>query len=60
MHNDDDYIKEDTGVKFHDLLVSYKSILADVEAAMTWMHMVHVFLDFQKITEWPYLFFSLL
>ncbi|KAL5112478.1 Cytosolic purine 5'-nucleotidase [Taenia crassiceps] len=39
MHNNDAYIKEPNGVKYQSLYISYKSILQDVEEAMSWMHM---------------------
>ncbi|KAM7533337.1 hypothetical protein Aperf_G00000120404 [Anoplocephala perfoliata] len=38
MHSNDAYIKELHGVKYQSLYISYKSILQDVEEAMTWMH----------------------
>ncbi|VDM33407.1 unnamed protein product [Hydatigera taeniaeformis] len=39
MHSNDVYIKEPHGVKYQSLYISYKSILQDVEEAMSWMHM---------------------
>ncbi|VDK38908.1 unnamed protein product [Taenia asiatica] len=39
MHSNDAYIKEPNGVKYQSLYISYRSILQDVEEAMSWMHM---------------------